>query len=153
MSTDPPAGVAFRVATAADAARVAELLGETGVHSVGVGPGISAFVIADSPAGPIATIALEIFGGDALIGSVCVHPSWRAQGVGTALVEHVLTEAAMEAVDSVYVLSSSVDRFFARFGFVRISWSEMPFTITRALSQRGAAVPGATAMHLLLADP
>lgn len=153
MSADLPAGVAFRLATAADAVRVAELLGAQGAQAVGVGPGISAFVIADSPAGPIATIALEILGGDALIRSVCVHPSWRAQGVGTALVEHVLTEAAMEAVDSVYVLSSAADRFFARFGFVRIAWSEMPFTITRALSQRGAAVPGATAMQLLLADP
>lgn len=153
MSTDLPAGVTFRLATAADSASVAQLLGAPGVQAVDVGPGIAAFVIADSPAGPIATIALEILGGDALIRSVCVHSSWRAQGVGTALVERVLTEAAMEAVDSVYVPSSAADRFFARFGFVRITWSEMPFTITRTLSQRGAAVPGATAMQLLLADP
>jgi amino-acid N-acetyltransferase len=153
MSADLPAGVSFRVATAADAERVQALLGAPGVQALGAGPGIAAFVVADSPAGPIATIAMEILGGDALIRSVCVHAEWRAQGVGTALVEHVLTEAAMEAVDSVYVLASSADRFFARFGFVRITWSDMPFTITRALSERGAAVPGATAMQLLLADP
>lgn len=152
MSAELPPGVRFRPATTSDVPQVEALLGEAAAHAVTAGPGIAAFVVADSPSGPIAAIALEIFGADAFIRSVCVHPEWRGKGVGTALVEHVLTEAAMEAVDSVYVLSSAADRFFARFGFVRISWSEMPFTVTRTLSQRGAAVPGATAMQLMLAD-
>jgi amino-acid N-acetyltransferase len=72
---------------------------------------------------------LEIFGQDALLRSVVVDPVYRERGLGSHLV-HRLEEAAQEqGADTIYLLTTSAERFFSLLGYRRIERRQTPPTI------------------------
>ena len=67
---------------------------------------------------------LRSFPGAQELGSVVVAPAWRGQGLATFLVEHLIQQATQPLY--LECLGSSLARFYARFGFVSVSWQELP---------------------------
>lgn len=67
---------------------------------------------------------LRCFAGAQELGSVVVAPGWRDRGLGTYLVKHLI----QEATQSLYLecLGSRLAQFYSRFGFVPVSWQELP---------------------------
>ena len=57
--------------------------------------------------------------------SLAVHPSMQSRGVGRALVEALLAEAADFGVSSVFAFTY-VPRFFRKLGFVEVDRAELP---------------------------
>ncbi len=153
MSADLPAGVLLRAATAADQTHAQRLLMMGGLSGQRVAAHVGKSFIAEASDEVMAAISLEYFGGDALLRWVYVDPAWRGQGVATNIVEHVLTSAVLDAIDAVYVLSGATERFFARFGFVRVQRADLPFTIARAMEGASGYSDSGTSMHLRLSEP
>jgi N-acetylglutamate synthase-like GNAT family acetyltransferase len=81
-----------------------------------------------------------------------VDAAWRGQGIGTALIEHVLTEAALAALDTVVILTARARGFFARFGFREVSAGEVPDPVARAVARGDAPTSAAIPMQLRLAE-
>jgi len=145
-----PAGLELRSATPDDLAGVTNLLVDDGREPrVATGP-LGPLFVAMGPDGMAGAAGLMCIGADALLHSVCVDVAWRGRGVGTALVEHALTAAALEAVDSVFVMTAAELRFFARFGFLPTMEAWLPMPVARALAFTGDQVPGARPMQLRL---
>ena len=67
---------------------------------------------------------LRCFPGAQELGSVVVAPAWRGRGLGTYLVKHLI----QEATGPLYLecLGSRLAQFYSRFGFVPVSWQELP---------------------------
>jgi amino-acid N-acetyltransferase len=67
---------------------------------------------------------LRGFSGAQELGSVVVAPDWRDRGLGSLLVKHLIREAT----EPLYLecLGSKLVQFYTRFGFVPISWQELP---------------------------
>lgn len=153
MSADLPAGIRLRTATEADLADVARLLDASGVRDERLASHVGDYYVAEADGRVVGAIGLDRLGDDALLRSACVDAEWRGRGVASALVEHALTEAALEALDHVYLVTASADRFFARFGFAKVGETDLPLAITRVLARDRARAASAIPMRLQLSAP
>ena len=67
---------------------------------------------------------LRNFEGAQELGSLVVASAWRNRGLGTFLTKHLIEEA----IAPLYLecLGKNLKKFYARLGFVTISWEELP---------------------------
>ena len=144
---------ALRAATAADLAAVERLLAESRLPTAGIADLFATragdFVVADDPerAGELAAVAgLEVCCENALLRSVAVRPDWRARGLGHALVRHVVCAAEARGLDALYLLTTTAEHYFPRFGFDRVEREAVPAEIRETLEFRSACPASAVAM-------
>lgn len=77
----------------------------------------------------IGAVGLEVFGSDALLRSLVVAPGHRGKGLGIQLLEGIKTHAHECGVTSLYLLTTTADRFFDRHGYARIERASVPEAI------------------------
>lgn len=77
----------------------------------------------------IGTVGLEVFGSDALLRSLIVSPDHRGTGLGIRLVDGIEARAHELDVTSLYLLTTTADRFFDRHGYERIERASVPEAI------------------------
>ena len=70
--------------------------------------------------------SLELYGDAALLRSVAVDAAYRGSGIGADLTRAVLRLAERRAVSTVYLLTTTAERFFPRFGFEMIDRADVP---------------------------
>ena len=58
------------------------------------------------------------------LGSLVVAPAWRGQGLGSYLTKHLIQQATQPLY--LECLGSRLAQFYSRFGFVPVSWQELP---------------------------
>ena len=77
----------------------------------------------------IGAVGLEVFGLDALLRSLIVAPNYRGKGLGIQLVDGIEAHAHDIGVTSLYLLTTTADRFFDRHGYERIERNSVPEAI------------------------
>jgi amino-acid N-acetyltransferase len=70
------------------------------------------FFYAGPPGAPIGIVGLQLYGSDALLRSLVVSASHRAQGLGQKLVDHAEQHARTRGVATVYLLTTTAEHFF-----------------------------------------
>lgn len=78
---------------------------------------MSNFFYAGPATSPIGIVGLQFYGSDALLRSLVVSPSHRAQGLGQQLVEHAEQHARARGVATVYLLTTTAEHFFRSRGY------------------------------------
>ncbi|MCH7514786.1 MAG: GNAT family N-acetyltransferase [Bacteroidetes bacterium] len=78
----------------------------------------------------IGSFGLELFGGHALLRSIVVISDLRGRGIGVDLVNNALESAKEHNVRQLYLLTTTADRFFAKFGFKITDRNTAPESIT-----------------------
>jgi len=63
------------------------------------------------------------------LGSLVVAPKWRSQGLGTRLTTHLIKQATQPLY--LECLGKKLAQFYKRFGFVPVSWQELPPSLKR----------------------
>jgi amino-acid N-acetyltransferase len=63
------------------------------------------------------------------LGSLVIARAWRGRGLGSYLVQHLIQEATQPLY--LECLGSKLAQFYTRFGFVPISWQELPPPLKR----------------------
>jgi amino-acid N-acetyltransferase len=74
-------------------------------------------------------VGLELYGEVALLRSLAVAASRRGSGVGSGLVAHAERHARDQGVQSLYLLTTTAEKFFLRRGYTRIPRDESPAAI------------------------
>ena len=71
------------------------------------------------------------------LGSLVVIPAWRKRGLGSYLSQHLIEEATKPLY--LECLGKELTKFYSRFGFVPVSWQELPCSVQTkfGLSQLG----------------
>jgi len=95
----------------------------------------------------VGSAALEVYSDGALLRSVAVDPTCRNTGLGHRLTTHALARAAEQALPAVYLLTTTADAYFPRFGFERIDRTEVPASVQASVEFRGACPASAIAMR------
>jgi amino-acid N-acetyltransferase len=136
----------IRNATSSDFPEVERLLLASKLPLEGVKENFSSFVVAEE-AGTIAgAIGLEKYGSAALVRSAVVSPSSRGTGVGRQLVERVLQRANEEGIDDIYLLTTTAENYFPRFGFTPTTRAAVPESVKASAEFRGACPDTAIVM-------
>jgi amino-acid N-acetyltransferase len=113
--------VELRTAEAEDLPAVLSLLGRADRPTAGVADAFSHFIVAESEGRLIGAVGLELYGGSALLRSAAVEESWRGSGVGRVLVDRALDLARQHRIEDVYLLTTTAEHYFPKFGFACVS--------------------------------
>ena len=95
----------------------------------------------------VGSAALELYEDGALLRSVAVAPGREHAGLGRTLTEAALQLAGHLHVSTVFLLTTTADHYFPRFGFVRIDRAEVPVTVQTSVEFTSACPSSATVMR------
>ena len=93
---------------------------------------------------------IEVYARSGLLRSAVVHPEWRGRGVGDRLTRDRLDWARRAGLERVYLLTTTAESYFPRFGFARVDRADAPLEI-RASREFAAACPATAALMVLRA--
>jgi len=140
------ANVKIRNATIADLSAVEDLLAANDLPLQGVRDGFAGFLVAEDEGVVVGAVGLETFDSVALLRSAVVAADHRGTGVGRQLVEQALQHAAREGVHEIYLLTTTAEDYFPRFGFDRTDRSAVPDALKVSHEFRGACPETAVVM-------
>jgi amino-acid N-acetyltransferase len=146
----PSPAFTLRAGAPADLPAVRALLADGGLPDAGLdalfADHAGDFVLAEAGGALVGVAGLEVCRDDALLRSVAVRPEWRAHGVGRELVKALVGVAEARGLRALYLLTTTAERYFPRFGFERVERGAVPPAIADTLEFRGACPASAVAM-------
>ena len=143
-------GVEVRAATRADYPAVRELLEGASLPIAGVPLELTDFLVADNGERIVGAIGLERYGEAALLRSAVVDPAARGGGIGNALVQRLLDEGRDHGIREIYLLTTTAEHYFPRFGFVGIAQDKVPTAVQTSIEFREACPASAVVMRKVL---
>ena len=143
----------IEAATPADLPAVHALLDRHRLPLDGVDDHVDSMVLAREGARVVGAAALEVYADGALLRSVAVDPTVQGSGVGQQLTEAALRMAQTRGVDAVFLLTTTAERFFPRFGFERIDRGDVPASVQQSVEFRSACPASAIVMRKRFAGP
>ena len=138
---------AVRAARRGDFGAVAALLRASNLPVKGVPADLSAFLVGEDGGRVVGAIGLELFGADALLRSAVVDASVRGTGLGAQLVHGIIGEAGRRGVGTLWLLTTTAERWFPRFGFAAASRDDVPPSVKASAEFRGACPDSAFVMR------
>jgi amino-acid N-acetyltransferase len=136
----------IRAAINRDLGAVESLLSANNLPLDGVKENFSTFVVAEDGGEIAGAIGLEKFGSVALLRSAVVSHEYRGSGVGRRLVEHLLERAENEGIEELFLLTTTAEKYFPRFGFARTTRSVVPAAVKASAEFQGACPDSAVVM-------
>lgn len=142
----------YRRAEAADWPDIEALLRAARLPAEDAAGHLEYFTVGTTRAGLLAAGGFERHGTDALLRSFVVAASVRGRAHGSALLRHVLQDARAAGIGTVYLLTQTADRFFARHGFRPVERSAAPQAIRQTREFTGLCPASARLMALSLSS-
>jgi len=136
----------IRKATNRDLDAVEGLLSANDLPLDGVKENLSGFIVAEEGGRVIGAVGLERFGSVALLRSAVVSEGRRGGGVGRRLVEHILDYAESDGIEELFLLTTTAENYFPRFGFTRTTRSAVPPAVKASAEFQGACPDTALVM-------
>lgn len=137
----------IRDATDSDLPAVEGLLTANDLPVDGVRDNFATFVVAVEGDTIVGAVGLEKFDSTALLRSAVVRADARGSGVGRRLVEQILERAEQSGIDEVYLLTTTAEDYFPRFGFSRTTRAAVPEAVKASAEFRGACPDTAVVME------
>jgi|SRR5688572_8573022 len=134
-------------ATANDLPAVQALLTRHNLPLADLTSHIATMVVARDAGRVVGVAALELYAGGALLRSVAVDPAAQGRRIGHQLTEAALHLAGERSVDAVFLLTTTAETFFPRFGFERISRAEVPDSVQASVEFASACPASAVVMR------
>jgi len=136
----------IRKARGSDLHAVEQLLVSSKLPLDGVRDHFEDFIVAEDSDGIEGAVGFEKYDSVALLRSAVVAPDYRGSGVGRQLVEHVIERAQEAGVDELYLLTTTAENYFPRFGFMRTTRAAVPEELKSSAEFRGACPDTAVVM-------
>lgn len=140
----------FRSAVVSDLASIEELLRISGLPTEGVAEHMTNFVVAEELSAVVGCGGIEYYGNFALMRSVVIAEDARGSGLGKTIVSLLLAQCRAHAIQSVALLTTTAERYFAGQGFVRVARHEVPPPLLMSTQFQGICPRAAAAMLKVL---
>lgn len=137
----------IRKARASDLPAVERLLAASELPLDGVRDHFADFIVAEDAERIEGAVGLEKYDSVALLRSAVVAAEHRGTGVGRQLVEQVLERAEEDGIDELYLLTTTAEEYFPRFGFTRTTRTAVPDELKSSAEFRGACPDTAVVMR------
>lgn len=145
--------VTLRAASTADLPAIENLLVASALPTAGVADALDGFLVAEDARSKqiVGVVGIEVCCEFALLRSTAVDPAWRGTGLGKRLVERAIAEAESRGMKAMYLLTTTAERYFPSFGFVKTTRDAVPDDVKQSVEFREACPATATVMALDLA--
>lgn len=130
-----------------DLPQVRALLSRHGLPLDGVDEHVQTMVVARNDSRVVGAAALEFYAEGALLRSVAVDPAVQGQRLGHRLTDAALHMAREHGVDTVFLLTTTAERFFPKFGFEPITRGDVPASVQASIEFRSACPASAVVMR------
>ena len=142
----------IRPAERRDLEGVRALLDEAGLPTEGVEDQFDGgYAVAESEGWVIAVEGMEVHGDCGLLRSAVVDEAWRGHGIGEALTRDRLAWARERGLAAVYLLTSTAEGYWPKFGFEVVERSSAPAAIRASREFASVCPSSAATMRLVLA--
>lgn len=112
--------------------------------------GLPDFVIAREDGAPVGVAGLERFGSVALLRSVAVDPAHQGKGIAGTMIEQLLARVDAARLRELYLITTTADRYFERYGFAPVSRELVPPAIQQTRQFSGLCPSSAVVMKRTL---
>lgn len=156
MNRDPVVSgdaVTLRPAGPADLTWAFRLLERADLPTAGVAEHFGRFVVAEQEGRIVGVAGLEVHGDAGVLRSVAVAPALQGTGLGRRLTEAILASVRDSGLRRLYLLTTTADGYFPRFGFRRIDRGEASPEVQGSVEFSEACPASAVAMVLDLGRP
>lgn len=130
-----------------DLPAIRALLDRLHLPLAGVDEHVATMLVARDGSQIVGTAALEMYAGGALLRSVAVDPQQQGKQLGQQLTEAALQLAATQGASTVFLLTTTAERFFPRFGFEPISRDQVPASVRASVEFQSACPASASVMR------
>lgn len=137
----------IRNAASSDLAAVERLLTANDLPLEGVRDNFESFVVAVDDDTVVGAVGLERFDSAALLRSAVVRLDARGSGTGQRLIQQILERAEREGIDEIYLLTTTAENYFPRFGFSRTTRAAVPDAVKASAEFQGACPETAVVME------
>lgn len=135
-----------------DLGTVRAFLQAQGLPIAGVMTHKGGFLLAQEGGELIATVGVEIHDRVGLLRSVAVSGAYRSRGIARKLVEQAIAYATKYGLTDLYLLTTTAEHYFPRFGFQVIPRTQAPAPLQASAEFQGACPDSAALMHLPLKE-
>ncbi|OJV19157.1 MAG: amino acid acetyltransferase [Dyadobacter sp. 50-39] len=87
------------------------------------------FLLAKQDGTLVGVAGLELFGLVGLLRSVAVKPVHQGKGIAGQMVERLLAGADKQGLQEVYLITTTADHYFDRYGFIAVNRAQVPEAI------------------------
>jgi amino-acid N-acetyltransferase len=130
-----------------DLPEVRSLLQRLSLPLDGVDEHVKTMLVAREDGHVVGTAALELYEDGALLRSVAVDPRQQGKRLGHELTDAALRLAAAHSADTVFLLTTTAERFFPKFGFEPIARDDVPPSVQASVEFRSACPASAIVMR------
>jgi amino-acid N-acetyltransferase len=139
---------AIRDATAADRPDIERLLRASALPLDGVAEALPGFMVAEMNNELIGVAGIEYAGECGLLRSAAVAETSKGHGVGEKLVTGLIGQAKQRKLRALFLLTTTAETYFPRFGFEQVTRDEVPLVIRETVEFTSACPASATVMRL-----
>jgi amino-acid N-acetyltransferase len=136
-----------------DAPAVLRLLADNGLPTDGLLDHLHTGLVLRLDDQVVACAALELYPDGALLRSVAVQEALKGSGLGDQIVRAALDLARQRGTTTVYLLTTTAEGFFPRFGFQRIVRADVPSGVRTSVEFQSACPASAIVMAAELTTP
>ncbi|RJF74506.1 GNAT family N-acetyltransferase [Deinococcus cavernae] len=133
-----------------DLPAVQAFLRDHSLPTAGIVTNRGGFLLVEDQSKLIGVTGLEVHGNVGLLRSVAVDSVSRSQGIATELVGQAIQYARQFGLTDLYLLTTTAEHYFPRFGFKKISRSAAPAALQASAEFQGVCPETAILMHLPL---
>lgn len=134
-------------ASPSDLPEVHTLLRRSHLTLEGLDEHVQTMIVARDESHVVGTAALELYADGALLRSVAVDPAVRGQRLGHRLTETALQIAQQHGADTVFLLTTTAEAFFPKFGFEQVARADVPASVQASVEFRFACPASAVVMR------
>jgi amino-acid N-acetyltransferase len=134
-------------ATPNDLPQIHALLERVRLPLAGVDEHLPTMLVAREAEQIVGTAALEMYADGALLRSVAVEPRQQGKRLGHQLTDAALQLAATQGAHAVFLLTSTAERFFPKFGFEPITRDQVPGSVLQSIEFQSACPASAIVMR------
>jgi len=126
---------------------VRRLLTASGLPLDGLDDHLATLLVARDAGRIVGSAALEVYRDGALLRSVAVAPELQGRGVGHDLTNAAIRLASEIRMPDLYLLTTTAEQFFPKFGFERIDRRAVPESVQQSVEFRSACPSTAIVMR------
>ena len=129
---------------------IAQLLRDNKLPLDGLREHLATTLVARDGDAIVGSAALEVYGDGALLRSVAVVPGRQHAGLGRTLVDAAIDLARTREIAALYLLTTTAERYFPKFGFERIERADVPAGVQQSVEFTSACPASAVVMRKTL---